>query len=403
VNVKVLHAVTSSLSLAFLNGQMRYLRKVGFEPAVVCSPGEQTAVMESVESVPVFTTNMEREISPLRDLLSLVRLFCLVRRLRPAISNVGTPKAGLLVGLAAWLNRVPCRIYTLHGLRLETARGIKRRILTLTERIACACAHRVVCVSPSLQRRAAELRLVSPEKTVVLGSGSCNGVDFSRFAPTPERRAQAAEIRRRLGVEPGTPVLSFAGRFTRDKGVPELMEAFRLVRQRVPKVCLLLIGSYEIGDPVPPETQTAIETDPGVVRIGFTDEIASYYHVMDIFVLPTHREGFPNCVLEAQAAECPVVTTRATGAVDSIEDGVTGFLVPIGDAAATAEAVVRILSDGAMARRMGGCGRERVMRLFRQEFVWKGLADLYRELLRERGLTVPASHSADFAVSVRNS
>lgn len=401
MSVRVLHAITSSLSLLLLNGQMDYLRKVGFETAIVCGSGNRTEVIQPAESIPVFTTAMEREISPLRDLLSLCRLYGLVRSLRPAILNVGTPKAGLLVGLAAWLNRVPCRIYTLRGLRVETARGIKRRILTLTERIACSCASRVVCVSPSLQRRAAELRLVSPEKTRVLGSGSSNGVNVAHFVPTVERTAHAAEIRRRLGIEPETPVLGFVGRFTRDKGLPELVEAFRLVRQPFPDARLLLLGSYEPGDPVPPQTRTAIESDPGIVRVGFTDEIASYYHAMDIFILPTHREGFPNCVLEAQAAECPVVTTSATGAVDSIEDGVTGLLVPVGDAAATAEAVIRLLSDRAMARRMGRCGHERVMREFRQEIVWEALADLYRELLRERGLPQPNSVATEGAASVR--
>jgi len=401
MSVKVLHAVTSSLSLVLLNGQMGYLQKIGFEPAIVCGPGKGTEVKRTAESIPVFTTAMEREISPLRDLLSLHRLYRLVRRLRPTILNVGTPKAGLLVGLAAFLNRIPCRIYTLRGLRVETARGIKRRMLTLTERIACACANRVICVSPSLQRRAAELRLVSLEKTRVLGSGSSNGVDVARFMPTAERRAQAAEIRRRLGIEPGAPVLGFVGRFTRDKGIPELVEAFQLVREDFPDTRLLLLGSYEPGDPVPLQIRTAIESDPGVVRIDFTDEIASYYHAMDVFVLPTHREGFPNCVLEAQAAECPVVTTRATGAVDSVEDGVTGLLVPVGDAAATAAAIASLLSDRAMAQRMGRNGRERVIRQFRQELIWEALADVYRELLRERGLPQPAPVSADLALSER--
>ena len=163
--IDVLHAVTSSVSLVLLRGQLDYLRAAGFHPAVMCGPGAQAEEMRATESIPVFTVEMEREISPVKDLVALVRASQLVRRLRPMVSNCGTPKAGLLVGLAAWFNRVPCRIYTLRGLRLETATGPKRWLLRLTERIACACAHRVICVSPSLRQRAVELGVVPPRKS----------------------------------------------------------------------------------------------------------------------------------------------------------------------------------------------------------------------------------------------
>ena len=186
-----------------------------------------------------------------------------------------------------------------------------------------------------------------------------------------------------------TPVIGYVGRFTSDKGLPELMAAFRLVRKSFPDAVLLLVGSYEEGDPVPPETRAAIESDPNVIRVDFTPEIATYYLVMDMLVLPTHREGFPNVVLEAQAASRPVVTTNATGASDSICDGVTGVLVPVGDAVALADALMKLLSDPELAQRMGRAGRERVIREFRRETIWEALADLYCNLLQQRGLPAP--------------
>ena len=398
--IDVLHAVTSSLSLVLLRGQLDYLRAAGFHPAVVCGPGPQLDEMRATESIPVFTVGMEREISPLKDLVALVRASQLVRRLRPMISNSGTPKAGLLVGLAAWFNRVPCRIYTLRGLRVETATGPKRWLLLLTERIACACAHRVICVSLSLRQRAVELGVVPPEKTIVLASGSSNGVDPYRFSSTPERLADAAAVRRRLGIDPYRAVIGYVGRLTSDKGVPELMTAFGLVRQRFPSAALLLVGSYERGDPVPPEMRAAIESDLGVIRVDFTSEIATYYFVMDMLVLPTHREGFPNVVLEAQAASRPVVTTRATGALDSVCDSVTGLLVPVGDTAGLADALMKLLSDRDLARRMGRAGRERVIREFRHETIWEALAGFYRELLQQRGMPAPVKEDSASAMYV---
>jgi glycosyltransferase involved in cell wall biosynthesis len=389
--IGALHAVTVSLSLTLLRGQLKYLKAAGFHPAALCSPGPQVQDMSARESVPVFTIAMEREVSIIRDIVSLVRIWRLLCRARPLVCNAGTPKAGLLVGLAAWLIRTPCRVYTLRGLRLETEKGAKRAFLRLTERLACACAHRVVCVSPSLRQRAVELGLVRAEKTLVLGSGSSNGVDVSRFTPTPERFKAAAEIRQQLGIDSAIPVIGYVGRLTRDKGLPELLAAFRPVRESFPDAVLMLIGEYEQGDPVPQETRAAIENSPGIVRLGFPGDISLYYLIMDILVLPTHREGFPNTVLEAQAAERPVLTTYATGAIDSISPGVTGSLVPIADPRALAAELIRLLSDRELLEHMGKAGRERVCREFRQEVIWESLARLYSELLQKCGLPVPSS------------
>ncbi len=388
--IDTLHAVTSPLSLVLLRGQLRYLQDAGFCPAALSAPGAFVEQAGLEQSVPLFTVAMERDVSPLRDFISFVRIWRLLRRLRPTICNAGTPKASLLVMLAAWLARVPCRIYTLRGLRVETARGLTRMILFASERIACVCAHRVICVSPSLRDRAVDLKLADPRKAIVLGSGSSNGVDASRFVPTQSRIARAAEIRHELKLEAG-PVIGFIGRFTQDKGVRELTAAFDLVRQQFPDASLLLIGSYEQGNPIDPEIRARIDAGSGIVAIPFQPDIAPYYLAMDVFVLPTYREGFPNTVLEAQAAERPVVTTQATGAVDSVLDGRSGILVPVGDSRALAEAISKLLANPAAARHMGQIGRQRVEREFRQGIVWGELVGLYRELLRERGLQVPVA------------
>ncbi len=388
--IDTLHAVTSPWSLVLLRGQLRYLQEAGFHPAALSAPGPFVDQAGLEESVPLFTVAMERDISPLRDLVSLVRICRLLRQLRPTICNAGTPKAGLLVMLAAWLARIPCRVYTLRGLRVETARGLTRTILFAAERVACSCAQRVICVSPSLRDRAVALNLVNPRKTVVLGSGSSNGIDVARFVRTQARMDRAAEIRRELQLV-NRPVVGFIGRFTRDKGVGELTAAFDLVRQQFPDASLLLIGSYEQGNAIDSDIRARIVAGHGIVAIPFQHDIAPYYLAMDIFVLPTYREGFPNTVLEAQAAERPVVTTRATGAVDSVVDGTSGILVPVGDSRALAAAISKLLANPDLARRMGQAGRERVERQFGHEIVWGELVDQYRELLQERGLKIPSA------------
>lgn len=383
--ITALHAVTDPMSTILLRGQATYLKAKGFDVALLSSPGDVLQEIASKDGCATYAVPIKREISPLSDMLSLFRLSRLLRRLRPEICNSGTPKAGLLVGLAAYFVHVPCRIYTLRGLRLETATGFKRVLLTITEKLACSSAHRVICVSASLRERAINLRLVSSSKAILLGAGSSNGVDIDRFQPSVEKLARSADLRHALNIHPEQIVIGFAGRWTKDKGVPELVAAFQIVRKSIPQAVLLLVGDYEEGDPVPQQVRNIIELEPGIYRARFTSQIDLYYLAMDLFVLPTHREGFPNTVLEAQASGLPVITTRVTGAIDSIEDGVTGLLVVVENPQTLAEAILEILSDPAKMKRMGQLGRERVLDKFKNEMIWEELNSLYKEILEERG------------------
>src|SRR6266404_2881468 len=274
---RLLIAVNSSIATGFLQGQPEYFQSSGFDVTVVCPErrvGEwEVAQPDSVRRVAV---PIAREISPLRDIISTWRLCRILRAFRPTITNVGTPKAGLLGGFAAWLNRVPCRFYTLHGLRFETTKGLKRRLLIYAERLACRFAHRVVCVSHSVREKAIASGLASRERTVVLGSGSCNGVDASRFAVTPRRMRQAAELRQQLGIPAQAPVMLFVGRLTCDKGIPELIEAFLQLHKQFQDLRLLLVGCFEDEDPLPIDTRKHLKAHPHVIFPGPTQDTAPY-------------------------------------------------------------------------------------------------------------------------------
>lgn len=366
--VLVTHALTARLLLA---GQLRHLSENGFRVTLVTSPGPDLVGVAEREGVEVRTLPMERELSPVRDLLSWLKLLRLLRCPRPDLVDAGTPKAGLLGMLAARIAGVPVRIYTLRGLRLETARGVKRRLLLRSERLACASAHRVLCVSESLRRRAVDLELVDETKTAVPGAGSSNGVDVERFEAAAANGEGSCCLRRKLGLPEGAPVVGFVGRFTRDKGIPELAAAFDRVTEELPEARLLLLGDFETGDPVTRELADRLRRDPRIVLPGFVRDTAPYYPLMDVLAFPSHREGFPNAPLEAAAAGVPTVGSRATGVVDAVVDGETGTLVPVGDAEALAAALLRSLQDPDLRRRHGEAARERVRRDFRREAVWR--------------------------------
>lgn len=384
--LRIVYAVTVPVCLSYLRGQLRFMRARGYEVTVISSPGEELDRAAMMEGAHVIPLPMAREISPLRDLLSLWRLWRVIRRLQPAITNVGTPKAGLLAGLASLFAGVPCRIYTLHGLRLETAGGLKRRILILAERLACLCAHRVICVSESVREKAAALGIGRPGQLCVLGSGSCNGVDAAAYSLDAIDPQKVIELRWKLGTPQDAPVIGFVGRLTQSKGIAELFCAFRLVRRAIPDVRLLLVGRFEEGEPLSVEVRRAIEADTQVMLPGFVADMAPYYHLTDVVALPSYREGLPGVVLEANAAGKPVVGFRATGTVDAIVDGATGILVPFADVGMLAAALERLLKDKHLNAAMGHAGRERVLREFSQERVWEELSREYARLLQRSGL-----------------
>lgn len=381
---RIVYGVTSDMSLPFYRGHASTLIRAGFEVIFLASPGAEMERFAAAESVQVVPVPIAREIAIWADIRSLWTLTMVLRRLRPTITNFGTPKAGLLGNIAAKITSIPCRVYTLHGLRFETAQGWKQRVLMMTERIACKSAHRVVCVSPSLRQRAIDFGLVTPDKAAVLANGTCNGVDVDRFLPTAENLRRAEELRRGLNLPKDVPVIGFVGRFTRDKGIPELVKAYQKLRSKYPELRLLLVGDFEEGDPVPEVVQTEITHDAQIVRPGFVADTSPYYHLMDVLVLPTYREGFPSAPLEAQAAGKAVATTNATGAIDSVVDGVTGILVPVGDADGLAAALDKLLIDPELCARMGRDGRERIERDFRPEKVWQAQVQMYRNLIEEK-------------------
>lgn len=374
---RVVVAVTSPVSADFYAGQLAALRAAGAEVAFLSSPSEEVARQCADEGARFVPIDMKRALSPWRDARALAEVTVALRRLRPDLVNAGTPKAGLLGMIAAAGLRVPVRVHTLHGLRYETARGLQRRALWLAQRASCAAATHVVCVSRSLQRRGMETGVIAAGESVVIGDGSVNGVDVQHF----QRSAELGRgLRRRLGIADDAPVAGYLGRLSRDKGMAELAAAWAQVRGG--GRWLVCAGELDETDPPDPRDLDALRGAGDVVFLGQVPDPRELLAAIDVLVLPTYREGFPTVALEAAAMELPVLATRATGCVDAVVEGVTGTLVPVGDAPAMAAALDRYLADPALRRRQGVAGRARVVERFRRDLVHDLTVDLYRTLLR---------------------
>ena len=368
--------ITNPQTCMVLGGRLRTLREAGFRVTLVSSPGElltRTAALEGVESVAI---PMRREIAPFADFVSLVRLWRLLHRLKPEMTEFSTPKAGLLGAIAGMLCGVPARVYFLRGLKLETCTGVKRRILWVAEKLAAACSHVVLCNSDSLRNQALVLRVASERKLRLLGSGSSNGVDVERFKPGP------CGLRERLGLPPDVPVVGFVGRLTSDKGLPELIEAFDAILAVKPEAHLLLVGWFDAAeDALGNDLRSRIKKHPRIHLTGYVADTAPYYRVMDVMVLPTWREGFPNVVLEAAATGIPVVTTLSTGSRDAVVPEVTGLLIPPGFPVAISEAVLQLLRNPERRRRMGEAARAWVLDNYVNRRVLGRTVHYYQSLL----------------------
>jgi glycosyltransferase involved in cell wall biosynthesis len=379
----LLHIMTVPQSLGFIRGQPGFMQARGFVVHAITAPNAALAQFGREERAAVHAVQMQRRITPFRDLLALWQLYRTIREVKPHVVHAHTPKGGLLGMLAAWLADVPVRIYTIHGLPLMTADGWKRLLLFGTEWIACRCASSVLCVSPSICTEAIQRRLCPTAKIKVLLNGSVNGVDAQqRFNPALHASA-GRTIRRQHGIPCDAMVAGYVGRIVRDKGMVELAEAWRTLRDRFPSLHLLLVGPFEPQDPVPPAVEELFRNDPRIHLTGQVDDVSPHYAAMDVCVLPTYREGLPGVLLEAAAMRVPVVATKIPGCADAVAEGVTGVLVPPRDATAIAQAMRVYLTDPELRRQHGEAGRQRVLREFRPEAIWQALYELYVDLLQQ--------------------
>lgn len=387
----LLNIVTDSQSTIFFRGNLSFMKAHGFNVGICSSPGKLLNEVSKTEGVDAFELPMEREISPLKDIISLWHLMMLMRRLRPTIVNAGTAKAGLLGMLAAFLTGVPIRIHQQRGLRSETLNGLKRQLLLFTEWLACKCATKVICNSFSLRDITIKLRLADEEKCTVLGAGSSRGVDSVYFSPNENNLQKTRALQEKYNISTTDPVIGFIGRLVRDKGIGELREAFERIQSEFPAVRLILIGPLEAGDPIGRECLEWLKKQPNVIFTGKIDDVVPYYPLFHVLALPSYREGFPNVPLEAAAMQIPVVGFRSTGVVDAVHDGVTGTLVAQGDVDALTKALIRYLNDPTLRLKHGQAGRERVVRDFQPERIWNELYQLYVQQMKKIELPVSKS------------
>ncbi len=385
---KLVVTTTSPMTLRFLAGQLEYLAHAGFDVHVVSSPGVELEKTAASGSAKAFPLAMARRPS-VKDLGSLVRHLLLFKRLRPTIIFASTPKAGLLGMVAGAMLQVPIRVYLLRGMPLVTASYWQRPVLWLMEAITCRLAHVVQCVSDSLRDDAIRLGLADPDRCLMLHNGSSNGVDAElKFNPSLFPEALTTPMRVDLGLPDSVPVFGFVGRLSLDKGLKELLAAWDIVQRRHPAAHLLVLGPIDQVSRAMRKVLESLRSMHHVHLLTNFFESAPYFRLMDVLVHPSHREGFPNAPLEAAAMGIPTITTNAVGCRDAIVDGITGRIVPVGDANAIAAAIIEYIEMPELRARHGAAARARVLSDFKPEDLWRAQVQLFRDLIARRDVSV---------------
>lgn len=381
-------------TLGFFSGQVQYMMQRGFEVHVVSSPGPELEHFADREGVVAHSATMKRAIDPIGDISAVLALVRIFREIRPVIVHAHTPKAGLLGMIAASAVGVPVRIYHIHGFPYLTARGVKRHLLQLTERVSCRLAHQVLCVSNSVRDVAVDDRICS-SGVAVLGQGSINGVDAElRFNPACVEPSSRAEFRVKYGLSEGALAVGFVGRIVRDKGISELAQAWSVLREQFSDAHLFVVGELESRDAITSDMEQLLRQDSRIHLTGPMDDMPQVYSALDLVVLPSYREGFPVVPLEAAAMGLPVIATDVPGCREAVIHDVTGLLVPARDADALARAICLYVSDAQLRRRHGAAGRERVRRDFAQQPLWEAQFLEYERLLDRQDAEGTVAHEA---------
>lgn len=365
---RILFGVTAHISIyAFLKGQLGEFARAGWHVHVVTgSQDEHLASFLSKEGTDLHVVRTGREPQIFDGMFFAILIYC-IARIRPHVVVMGTPKMGVFGILASRVCRVKIRIFVVHGLRWEGLSGLRRSAMKLLDGLACRVSTKVVCVSPSVRERLIREGLVAPDRAIVLGSGSANGVDLVRFRP--RSRAEIATLRQDLGLPHDARYILLAGRLTADKGLADLHAAWTRLRSDDPDLWLIVAGAQETSSEQEEFLLTDLAQDDRTKFLGYMSNIENVFPVADIHLMLSNREGLGQVILEAAACEVPTVAYAVTGTVDAIIDRKTGLLVPRGDVDEVVRSVEELISCPELANRLGIEAAQRVSEHFAAQVV----------------------------------
>ena len=355
------------------------MRDAGGVAIGISAPGPHVAALEREGIRHVALPSSTRGNDPRADLRAAGELRRVLAREAVDVLHTHNPKPGVYGRVVGRLARVPVVVNTVHGLYATTEDAWPRRAAVYGVETAAAW-----CSDAELYQNEEDLALMQRWHLTRHARLLGNGVDLERFDPARITASARAAARAAVGARDDTVIVGAVGRLVEEKGYPELFEAIAALD---PSRYLLVVAGTP--DPSKPDAldDRALDAAPrGVVFAGHRDDIEDVYAAMDLFVLPSHREGMPRVAMEASAMGLPVVTTDVRGCRQVVDDGCTGFVVPPRDPVALMRAIAVLGDDGERRRNMGSAARARAVAMFDERRVVEIVLDTYRQVARRKGL-----------------
>lgn len=379
---KIIRITTVPQSLeTLLEGQLAFMRK-HYDVIAISSNEEKMKLISKSEGVKVYTLELTRKITPIKDLIAVYKLCRILRKEKPFIVHSHTPKAGIVGMMAAFLMKVPHRLHTVAGMPLLEAVGVKRKLLDIVEKVTYKFATKIYPNSYGLKEIIVDLEFASSIKLKVIANGSSNGIDTDFFSPSACSKENNEALRHKLNIVDNDFVFIFVGRIVGDKGVNELALAFDRLSSRQANIKLLLVGSEEKElDPLTSATNEIIKNNLNIISVGYQDDVRPYLSIANALVFPSYREGFPNVVMQAGAMQIPAIVTDINGCNEIVREGVNGLIVPVKDVDSLYDRMRLLLTlSNEQQEQMGIISRSEMMRKYGREFVWQSLLDEYKSV-----------------------
>ncbi len=378
---KLIRITTIPLSLEkLLEGQLTFMDQY-FEVTAISAEKERLEKYGLDNKVKTFWVEMTREITPLKDLKAVFNLYQYFKKEKPSIVHTHTPKAGIVGMLAAKLAGVPVRLHTVAGLPLMETTGSKRKILNFVEKLTYALATKVYPNSKGLYDIILKERFAPPSKLKVLGKGSSNGIDTSYFDPSKYSEEFKLKLKQELNIPDANLVFVFIGRLVSEKGINELIKAFSKLHQSNMDCNLLLVGPFEQElDPLKPQTLATIQAHPGIISVGYQQDVRPYLAISDVLTFPSYREGFPNVVMQAGAMNLPSIVTDINGCNEIISEGKNGLIIPVKDENALHSSMLNLLKNEDLRLSLASKARPEITSNYERKEFWKILLNEYNEL-----------------------
>jgi glycosyltransferase involved in cell wall biosynthesis len=365
-----------------LAGQPRFMREHGFHVIMISADGKELEDVKKAEDCEHILVPMTRKITPFKDLACFFQLRKIIKKYRPDIVHTHTPKAGLLGMLAAKSAGVKIRIHTVAGLPLMLETGFKKQLLLFTERLTYFAATNIWPNSKSMKAFIIEHKLAKVDKLGMISNGSTNGVDLQKFSQHTLNEATKNKMARSVPETDGLKILC-VGRMVKDKGIEELLSVFEKLQKQY-SLQLILVGPFEPNlDPLPATTMNIIKTNSSIVHIDWSDAVEYYMGLADIFVHPSHREGFPNVILQAGAMQLPVVCSDIPGNTDIVEDGRTGYVFKVKNETDLYARMKFAIDNKAQRQKIAGNLFNEVIKLYNRERIHEIILDNYNSLLQK--------------------